>query len=74
MNIKFFCRGDDFRPDFSKLGMLCALFPTVPVLALTATASKRDREIIKNTLHMKNVMDVLESPDRLNIFCKKVSE
>ena len=52
--------------------MLCALFPTVPVLALTPIASKRDREIIKNTLHMKNVMDVVESPDRLNIFYKKV--
>ena len=36
-------RGDDFRTDYSHLGMLCALFPSVPVLALSATASKKDR-------------------------------
>ena len=40
-------RGDDFRTDYSHLGMLCALFPSVPVLALSATASKKDRQVIK---------------------------
>ena len=33
-------RGDDFRKDYSRLAMLCATFPSVPVVALTATASK----------------------------------
>ena len=40
-------RGDDFRKDYSHLGMLCASFPNVPVLALTATANKYDRKYIK---------------------------
>ena len=64
--------GDDFRPDSGKLGMLCVLFPSVPVLALTATANKEDREIIKKTLHMKDAVEVIESPDRVNIFYEKI--
>ena len=31
-------KGDDFRKDYSHLSMLCAIFPNVPVVALTATA------------------------------------
>ena len=52
--------------------MLCALFPHVPVLALTATASKKDRAIISNTLHLKNPVEVLVSPNRPNIYYKKI--
>ena len=52
--------------------MLCALFPLVPVLALTATASKKDRDIIKKTLHLKNPVEVHASPNRPNIYYKKV--
>jgi superfamily II DNA helicase RecQ len=43
-------RGDDFRKDYSHLGMLCAAFPNVPVLALTATANIVDRKHIKESL------------------------
>ncbi|XP_028412599.1 ATP-dependent DNA helicase Q-like 1 [Dendronephthya gigantea] len=53
--------GDNFRTDYSYLGMLCSLFPSVPVLALTATASKKDREVIKSTLHMRNPLEVVGS-------------
>ena len=35
--------GHDFRPDYTKLGVLKAHFPTIPVLAVTATASDRVR-------------------------------
>jgi ATP-dependent DNA helicase Q1 len=35
--------GHDFRPDYAKLGVLKTHFPTVPVLAVTATASDRVR-------------------------------
>ena len=33
--------GRDFRPDYVKLGSLKANFPTVPTMALTATASEK---------------------------------
>ena len=65
-------RGDDFRTDYSHLGMLCALFPSVPVLALSATASKKDRQVIKGTLHMINPLEVVGSLNRPNIFYEKV--
>lgn len=68
----FFFRGVDFRTDYSYLGMLCALFPSVPVLALSATASKKDREAIKDTLHMRNPVEVVASLNRPNIFYEKV--
>ena len=52
--------------------MLCALFPLVPVLALTATASKKDRATIMKTLHLKNPVEVHVSPNRPNIYYKKI--
>ena len=38
--------------------MLCATFPTVPVVALAATASKRDLKAIKESLNLKNPVEV----------------
>jgi superfamily II DNA helicase RecQ len=35
--------GSDFRPDYAQLGILKRHFPTVPLLAVTATASPRVR-------------------------------
>ena len=37
-------QGHDFRPDYTKLGILKHHFPSVPVLAVTATASDRVRQ------------------------------
>ena len=64
-------RGDDFRKDYSHLGMLCASFPNVPVLALTATANKYDRKHIKESLGLKKCVEVVANPDRKNIFYEK---
>jgi len=36
--------GHDFRPDYTKLGLLKHHFPSIPLLAVTATASERVRE------------------------------
>lgn len=52
--------------------MLCATFPNAPVLALTATANKLDRKLIKESLGLKNCTELVANPDRKNIFYKKV--
>ena len=39
--------------------MLCANIPSVPVLALTATASKSDVAQIKESLNLKNPLEVI---------------
>ena len=44
--------------------MLCAVFPNIPVLALTATANKVDRKYIKDSLGLKKCRAVTANPDR----------
>ena len=51
--------------------MLCATFLTVPVVALTATGSKRDLKAIKESLNLKNPVEVIGNPNRANTFYKK---
>ncbi len=65
-------RGSDFRTDYGKLGVLCAIFPDVPVLAMTATANHKDMECIKDSLGLKKCKYVIGKPDRKNIFYDKV--
>ena len=47
------------------------MFPMVPVLALTATANKKDREAIKLSIGISNAREVVGNPDRKNIFYEK---
>ena len=72
----FYCvlivRSTDFRKDYGKLGVLCALFPDVPCLAMTATASQSDINDIQESLGMKKCKYIVANPDRKNIFYKKV--
>ena len=52
--------------------MLCALFPDVPVLAMTATASCTDIKCIQESLGLKKCKRIIANPDRKNIFYKKL--
>ncbi|MVW75501.1 DNA helicase RecQ [Pseudomonas xionganensis] len=64
--------GHDFRPEYLQLGQLAELFPTVPRIALTATADMRTREEIVQRLHLQSAERFLSSFDRPNIFYRIV--
>jgi ATP-dependent DNA helicase RecQ len=64
--------GHDFRPEYLQLGQLAELFPTVPRIALTATADMRTREEIVQRLHLQGAKRFLSSFDRPNIFYRIV--
>ncbi|GAX11626.1 ATP-dependent DNA helicase Q1 [Fistulifera solaris] len=59
--------GHDFRPDYTKLGVLKAHFPSVPLLALTATASERVRDDVCNILRMNDYQFFRSKANRPNL-------
>ena len=58
----------DFRPSYGKLGILGSIFPKVPWLGLTATATKKLRAGITESLGMFNPAEIFVNPDRPNIY------
>ncbi|PIC84597.1 ATP-dependent DNA helicase RecQ [Sporosarcina sp. P1] len=56
--------GFDFRPDYLRLKELFSVLKRAPVLALTATASKKVVEDITTYLHMRNPHIERQSMDR----------
>jgi len=59
--------GHDFRPDYRNLTALRTSFPTVPIIALTATATDPVREDIIKSLHMQSPQTFLSSFNRPNL-------
>ena len=68
LNMSCFCRGDEFRKEYSRLGeMRSILSGDVHLMALTATATKTLRSDIVKGLGMKNPVVVAVNPDKANI-------
>ncbi|XP_041458378.1 ATP-dependent DNA helicase Q5-like [Lytechinus variegatus] len=61
--------GHDFRPCYLKLGALHKAYPTVPCVALTATATANVRKDIVNELHLRTpVVEFRAGCFRENLF------
>lgn len=58
----------EFRPAFGKLDTICSIFPDVPIVALTATATKSKKEKIVSSIGLQLPFVVEVNPDRENIF------
>ena len=59
--------GHDFRADYLKLSLLHERFPSVPRIALTATADARTREEILQRLQLQDAEQFIAGFDRPNI-------
>ena len=59
--------GHDFRPDYRNLSLLKKLFPQVPLIALTATATAKVREDIINQLNLQKAPLYITSFNRENL-------
>ncbi|MFM2424014.1 MAG: helicase RecQ, partial [Candidatus Parcubacteria bacterium] len=59
--------GHDFRPDYRNLSQLRTLFPTVPIIALTATATTQVRTDIITQLNLPTPQVFLSSFNRPNL-------
>jgi len=59
--------GHDFRPSYSRIGTLLKSLGRPPVLALTATATRRVRTTIVDSLAMQDPAVVASSPHRSNL-------
>lgn len=60
--------GHDFRPDYKNLGILKIQFPSVPMIALTATATSKVQMDLMEMLHIPRCVKFVSSVNRPNLF------
>ena len=53
--------GHDFRPDYLKLGDLRELFPAVPCIALTATATSHVQDDVQKSLRLRPPVSIFKA-------------
>ena len=62
------CWGNDFRKSYRELNCLKSMAPTIPIIALTATATKQVQDDIIKTLKLDNPLIIRSTFDRPNIY------
>nr|CAB3499785.1 unnamed protein product [Digitaria exilis] len=62
--------GHDFRPDYKNLGILKIQFPSVPMIALTATATSKVQKDLIEMLHIPRCVKFVSTVNRPNLFYK----
>ena len=60
--------GEEFRTDFRKLSQLRAIFPSAPMVALTASAPPKQLSVLTDALFLQNPLKVVGNLDRPNIY------
>ncbi|KAL5724648.1 DNA helicase [Ranunculus cassubicifolius] len=60
--------GHDFRPDYKNLGILKTQFPTIPMLALTATATNKVQTDLMEMLRIPKCVKFVSTVNRPNLF------
>jgi ATP-dependent DNA helicase RecQ len=66
--------GHDFRPEYRNLKMLKTIFPRVPIVALTATATEKVRADILKQLGMERAKIFISSFNRPNLHLRVVKK
>jgi RecQ family ATP-dependent DNA helicase len=66
--------GHDFRPEYLKLNELRNIFPNIPIMALTATATEKVVDEIIISLKLNNPKKIIANFDRPNLYieCKYI--
>lgn len=62
--------GHDFRPDYKYLGILTNMFPNVPILGLTATATASVLTDVQKMLNIPGCLVIKSTFNRPNLFYK----